>query len=259
MKQSVIAASLLLLSGTVAANECDVSMNGQVSLMNNVLTVTTEDNDIIKIDAGEKLFVNGQRMDVDKNQERWVSEYYNGIYNAVPEAADLALEGVAIANVAVSEVLGNLLGTDSSAVEKIQSKLDDVKQKIEYNFYADDGSIQLDSTNFSDGDFLGAQWEQDFEDTVEEVVTASIGHLMIALGTELIFGDGDTDDFSQRMDNFGQDIEQKIEARAGNLEQKADAFCMSLAKIDIVENNLQNSMQALSGLNLITVDSDRRM
>ncbi|GAB2678168.1 DUF2884 family protein [Aliiglaciecola aliphaticivorans] len=259
MKKSVIAASLLLLTGTAAAGECDVSMDGQVSLMNNILTVTTEDNDIIKIDAGETLFVNGKRMDINKNQERWVAEYYNGIYDAVPVAADLALDGVAIANVAVSEVLGNLLGSESNAVEKIQSKLDDVKQKIEHNFYAEDGSIHLDSADFSDGEFFGAKWEQEFEDTVEEVVTASIGHLMIALGTELIFGDGDTNDFDQRMGNFGQDIEQKIEARADKLEQKADAFCMRLAKIDNVENKLQNSMGELSGLNLITVKSDRKM
>ncbi|MDO6692167.1 YggN family protein [Aliiglaciecola sp. 3_MG-2023] len=259
MKKSVIAASLLLLTGTAAAGECDVSMDGQVSLMNNILTVTTEDNDIIKIDAGETLFVNGKRMDINKNQERWVAEYYNGIYDAVPVAADLALDGVAIANVAVSEVLGNLLGSESNAVEKIQSKLDDVKQKIEHNFYAEDGSIHLDSADFSDGEFFGAKWEQEFEDTVEEVVTASIGHLMIALGTELIFGDGDTNDFDQRMDNFGQNIEQKIEARADKLEQKADAFCMRLAKIDNAENKLQNSMGELSGLNLITVKSDRKM
>ncbi|WP_342805253.1 DUF2884 family protein [Alteromonas sp. M12] len=259
MKQSVIAASILLLSGTAAANECDVSMDGQVSLINNVLTITTEANDVIKIDAGEALFVNGQRMDVNRDQERWVSEYYNGIYDAVPVAAELALDGVAIANVAVSEVLGNLLGTDSNAVDKIQEKLDQIKEKIEFNFYADDGSIHIDSANFSDGDFLGAQWQQDFEETVEEVVTASIGHLMIALGTELIFGDGDTDAFDERLDNFGQNIEQKIEARAEKLEQKADAFCMRLASIDYAENKLQNSMQELSGLNLITVKSDYKM
>lgn len=259
MKLSMIAASVLLISGTATANECDVDIDGQVSLINNVLTITTEDNDIIKIDAGESLFVNGKRMDVNANQERWVSEYYNGIYNAVPVAAEIALEGVAIANVAVSEVLGSLLGTDSNSVTKIQTKLDELKEKIEFNFYAADGSIQLDSTNFSDGDFLGSQWEDEFEDTIEEVVTASIGHIMVAMGTELIFGDGDTDGFEQRMENFGQDIETKIEAQAEKLEQKADAFCLQLASIDYAENKLQNSMKELSGLNLITVNTERKM
>lgn len=260
MKKTLIAASLVLCSGVVMAGECDVNIEGEVALANNVLTITTDDKDVIEIEAGETLHVNGKYIDLSSQQHEWVSNYYHGINEAVPAVADIALDGVAIASTAVTEVLGNLLGTDAAAIDKIQYKLDEIRDKIQYNFYADDGSIQLDSTHFSDGEVFGPDWEEEFEETIEEVVASSIGHLMVAIGTQLIFGDGDTNEFEQRMETFADDIEEKVEAQAAVLEDKADELCMQMVSIDFAENQLQASMSELSGLDLISVNkSQQRM
>lgn len=242
------------------ANECDVNIEGKVALANSVLTITTEDNDVIEIKKGETLHVNGKYVDLSSQQHEWVASYYNGINEAVPAVADIALDGVSIASTAVTEVLGNLLGTDTAAIDKIQYKLDEIRDKIQYNFYADDGSIRLDSTDFSEGEVFGPQWEEEFEETIEEIVASSIGHLMVAIGTQLIFSGGDTSEFEQRMETFAQDIEYKIEGQAELLEEKADELCMQMVSIDFAENQLQASMSELSGLDVISVNtSNRRM
>ncbi|GAA0853986.1 YggN family protein [Aliiglaciecola litoralis] len=259
MKKTLIAASLLVSTSGAMAHQCDVNIEGNVSLVNNVLTVTTEEQDVIAITAGETLRVNGKSVVLNAEQQQWMSSYYNGIYQAVPAVAEIALDGVAIASSAVTEVFGGLLGTDSNAVDKIQYKLDEIRDKIQTKFYAQDGSIQLQSTHFSDGELFGAQWEDDFEEAIEEVVSSSIGHLMVAIGQQLIFGDGDGS-FEQRMETFGEDIERKVEAQAAVIEEKADALCYQMVDIDKAENQLQASLSELSGLDLISVNkSHQRM
>ncbi|GAB5379951.1 MAG: hypothetical protein Alis3KO_14940 [Aliiglaciecola sp.] len=259
MKKTLIAASIALCSTTAFAgnnhDSCNINIDGQVSLIDEVLTITTEDKDVIRIEAGEVVYVNGDEVLLNAEQQNWMSSYYDGIYSAVPAVADIALDGVAIASTAVTEVFGNLLGTDSSAVDNINDKLDEIKDKIQYNFYAEDGSIRLDSTHFSDGEVFGPQWENEFEEAIEEVVMSSIGHLLVAIGTKMMFNGGDTDSFEANMEDFAADIEQRIESQAEELEIKADALCSQLAGVDYVENNLQASVKELSGLNIISIDS----
>ncbi len=260
MKRTIIAASLLMTSGVAMANQCDVNIDGQMSLIDNVLTITTEDNDKIVIHPDYRLYINGSSADLTHEQQDWVAEYHKGITDAVPVVASIALDGVEIAAVAVEEVFNNLLGGDSVDVSELTAKLDELQDEIRYNFYADDGSIRLNSTNFNDGELLGEQWEEEFDQAVEEVVSASIGRLMVAIGTELMFGDGDTSDFEQRMETFAEDIEYKVESQAAAIEERADALCGQLAKVDYVENQLQASVSGLADLNMLSVKhGDKRM
>lgn len=260
MKTTVIAASLLLSSGAAFADQCDVNIDGQLSLINNVLTITTEDNDNVVIQADYQMFINGNTVDLSAEQQEWVVQYYQGITQAVPVVAAIAIDGVELAATALEEVFSNLLGANSQSLSDVTAKLHDLRDDIQYNFYADDGSIQLDSTRFTDGQLLGQQWEAEFEQAIEEVVSSSIGHIMMAIGSELVFGDGDMDDFEQRMETFANDIEYKVESQAMALEQRADALCGQLAQIDYAENKLQSSVRGLSQLNMITVeDHDRKM
>lgn len=264
MKKTLIAASIALCSTTAFAgnnhDSCNINIDGKVSLIDEVLTITTEKNDVIRIEAGDVLYVNNDKVDLNAEEHNWMSSYYHGIHDAVPAVAEIAMEGVTIASIAVGEVFGNLLGADSSAVSDITDKLDELKDKIQYNFYAEDGSIRLDSTQFKDGEVFGSQWENEFEDAIEEVVMSSMGHLMVAIGTKMMFGGDDTESFEADMEEFAADIEQRVEAQAEELEFKADALCAQLAGVDYAENNLQASVKELSDLNIISVDNhDKRM
>lgn len=259
MKKTLIAASIALCSTAAFAgndhDSCNINIDGKVSLIDEVLTITTEDKDVIRIEAGETLYVNNDYVSLNSEQQNWMESYYQGIYSAVPAAADIALHGVAIASTAVTEVFGNLLGANSSAIDDINYKLEEISDKIQYNFYAEDGSIRLDSTQFSDGEVFGPKWENEFEEAIEEVVMSSIGHLLVAIGTKMMFNGGDTDSFEANMEDFAADIEQRIESQAEELEVKAEALCSQLAGIDYVENNLQSSVEELSGLDIISVGS----
>lgn len=249
---------LAALSGTAMADQCDINVDGHMKLQNHVLTVTTDDKDKITIDETHTLYVNGQQIYLDTQQQQWVEDYYQGIHDAVPQVADIAVEGIGIASEAIGLVFGELLGHNSDAVIDLTDKLEEMNEQIQYNFYAEDGSIRLDSDEFENGNFFGEEWEEEFEQAVEELVFDSMGRLMIAIGSEMLMSGGDMDSFEQRMETFAADIEDKVEFRGEELEQKAEALCEHLIKVDMAEEALQGSIDELHALNILKVGDNQQ-
>lgn len=259
MKRTLIAASLVFCSGALLANECNVNIDGKMTLEDQVLTITTEESDVISIESNYQLFVNGDELELSSTEKQWVQDYYNGIYGAVPQAANIAVEGVALASSAISEVFGGLLGQDSQAIDRVTEKLADIGDKVHGSFYAEDGSIRVDSMQFEDGDMFGEQWSNEFEEAVEEVISNSVGQLLIAIGTQMMFGDDqDTEDFDQRMANFSENLESRLEDQATVIEEKAQALCYQMASVDLAENQLQSNISELADLNVFSVDTEKR-
>ena len=254
MRSIIAATALTMMSGTAMAHQCDINLDGNMKLVDNNLTVLTKDKDEILIDQYYQLYVNGQTISLDADQQQWVEDYYSGIHSAVPQVAEITHEAIGLASEAVTHVFGELLGSDASDIQDLTDKLAEIDREIQYNFYAEDGSIRLDSASFEDGDFFGERWEAEFEEAVEELVFNSMGRLMIALGTEMLMSGGDSDAFEQRMENFAHDLESKMEARGEELELKADALCMQLVSVDEAENKLSASIDELSALNVFEVE-----
>jgi hypothetical protein len=252
--RSLIAGVLLCGATQVSANQCNIEFNGNLSLENQILRIQTGDNKDVLIDANKTLFVDGQKITLSSRQRQWVANYYDGISDTVPAAAEIAADALTLASGAINHAFGQLLGDDSEVLTDLTHKIDSLNEEIQFNFYAEDGSIRLHSEQFKNGEFFGRQWEYEFEQAVEEIVTQSIGQLMVAVGTQLIFGGGDMDEFEQRMETFGEQMENKIEYQSVALEAKASALCTTLAKIDYMESKLQENISELADLDVLRVE-----
>jgi hypothetical protein len=253
MRTVIFAGALACCSLPVIANQCNVELNGNMQLENNVLAVKLDNDTRLTIDQDKILYVDGIALTLDTQQQSWVDNYYDGINLAAPQAAAIATDAVALASIALNEVFTELLGSDNTALEDLSEKLRNLDQQIQYNFYADNGDIRLHSESFENGEFFGEQWEAQFEDAIEDLVTDSIGHLMVAIGTQLIFSGGDMTEFEQKMERFGEQMEQKVEYQAEALEDKAEELCATLARVDVAENYLQMNIKQLSKLDVIHV------
>lgn len=253
MRTMIFAGALACSSLTVFANQCDVELNGNMQLENSVLAVNLDNNTRLTIDQDKTLYVDGIALTLDTQQQRWVNTYYDGINQAAPQAAAIATDAIALASTALNEVFTELLGSDNAALADLSDKLRNLDQQIQYNFYAENGDIRLHSESFENGEFFGEQWEAQFEEAIEDLVTDSIGQLMVAIGTQLIFSDEGVDDFEQKMERFGEQIEQKVEYQAEALEDRAEELCATLAKVDRAENHLQMNIKQLSSLDIIQV------
>ena len=259
MRATILAATLACSSLPVFAHQCNIELNGNMSLENNVLMVKLENNTNLTIDQNKMLYIDNQSISLNAEQQSWVNDYYDGINSAAPQAANIAADAVALASTAVNEVFTELLGSENHALADLSDKLQDLDKQIQYNFYAENGDIRLSSDSFEKGEFFGEQWEAQFENAIEDIVTDSIGHLMVAIGTQMIFNGGDMDAFEAKMERFGEQMEDKIEYQASALEGKAEKLCSTLKKVDYAEQQLQQIKQ-LQTLDVIQIyDQPDRM
>ena len=263
MRSTLLVGALVCCSLPVLAldsnNKCNVELNGNMQLEDNVLTVVLDNNTDMTIDQDKILYVDGIALTLDTKQQGWVDNYYDGINQAVPQAASIATDAVALASIAMHEVFTELLGSDSTELADLSEKLRNLDQQIQYNFYADNGDIRLDSSSFENGTFFGKQWESQFEKAIKNLATESMGHLMVAIGTQLIFSGEDMHEFEKKMDRFGEQMEQKVKYQATELEKKAGVFCATLAQVDFAETQLKR-IKHLADLDIIQVqDQPDRM
>lgn len=241
------------------SSKCNVELNGNMQLESNVLSIALHDDTHMTIDQNKILYVNGIALNLDTQQQIWVDSYYDGINQAVPQAAEIATDAIALAGVALNEAFIELLGSNNAAVTDLSEKLHNLEKRIQYNFYAENGDIHLYSDSFKNGGFFGQQWESQFEEAIKNLVTESMGHLIVAIGTQLIFNGDDMHEFDQKMERFGEKMEQKVKYQAAALEKETDILCSTLAQIDFAETQLQQIKQ-LAGLDIIRIqDQPDRM
>ena len=253
---SLVAAGLLV-SGVANANatfnneHCDVELDGNIQYYKGLLTVDMKNGSTMTITEDYELTINGESVSLDREQQRWVEDYYDQIDTAIPMTLNIAAEGLEIASSAVGEVFGELLGADDEMVMEFSELFDGLSEEMKIRFYDDQGNIRVDSTEFNQPGWFDNAWEDEFEARVESLVSQSVGRIMVAIGTEMMFGDGDMQAFEQKMERFGETIENRVEAQAEALEGKADELCAVLAKADYAENQMQKHINGLDGLNLL--------
>lgn len=266
MKKHVLASIIgatLMASASASAhvefdNSCDVDLSGDIQYQQGLLTVEMDKRNTMTIDEDYNVSVNGERLDLTSEQQAWAEDYYGHIQEAIPLTIDIASEGLEIASVTVTEVFGELLGTDDSLIEDFNVLFSDMNDEIQAHFYDANGEFQINTADLDEDGWMSDKWDNEFEEKVEEMVEKSMGKILIAVGTQMLWSDGNMDEFEAKMENFGESIEARVEERAEGLEFKAEALCNVLAKADYAENQLANSVSELSALNILEVENNQQ-
>ncbi|WP_181405183.1 DUF2884 family protein [Aestuariibacter sp. GS-14] len=240
-------------------NQCNTQLHGSINYQYGKLTVTTEEGDAVLITPKHELFIKGEKVELSDDEQRWVSDYYTSIETAIPMTVQIATEGLHVASFAVTEVFSEMLGTDNEMVQEFDEFFTDLKAELDTRFYATDGSYQFNSEGLNGNNWIDDTWEDEFESRVENLVEKSMGHMLMAIGRQMLFEDGDMEDFASRMENFGATIEERVGAQTEALEQKADELCTVLAKADYAETRMQKHIPGLNGLDLLEISRDYKM
>ena len=236
-------------------NSCDMELDGHIQYYQGDLTVQMDNGLVMTIDSHHNMTIDGESVSLDSEQQRWVSEYYNNIDIAIPMTLNIASEGLQIANVAVTEVFTELLGGDQMG-DDFRELFDSLETKLNTSFYDDAGNIRVDSTKFDEPGWFDESWEQEFEAQIESLISESMGRILIAVGTQMLWEGGDMSEFEQKMERWGEDLEYRLESQAAALEEKGDALCKVLKKADYAEGKMQASISGLDDLNLLDIDQN---
>ena len=251
----LIASSVLSAPSFAHDNTCDIELNGHIQYYQGLLTVDMQDGTTLSIDETHTLQINGETPSLNKEQQQWVTTYYDSIDTAIPMSLTIASEGLEIASVAVTEVFGELLGSNNQLTEDFDSMFVSLEDKLNQSFYDQAGNIKIDSTQLEEPGWFDEQWEDEFEEQIESLVAQSMGRILIAVGTQMLWDGGDMTEFEDKMERFGESLETRIETQANDLEQKSAALCEVLKQADYAESKMQTNIPGLDGLNLLDIDN----
>lgn len=258
--KSIVAATLAatLTSGAVLAHDssCNVELDTGFSIDKSTIAfLDKHDETIYKIVGDEELIVQGEVVDLNDSQQQLVNEYSTSIRAMVPEIQSIAIEGVDLAVTGVNLAFNELLGEGNDIATELTRELTLVREDVSTKFSEEHG-FTIGENGINDGEFFGEEFEERIESVVEKAVMNSMGTLLVAVGQEMLFSGGDTDAFEARMENFGENIEHQMEARAEKIEEKADALCESALAIDMLEEKMKLSIDELSAINVISTNSN---
>ena len=81
-----VAITSALISGQALAhdknfqtNSCDMELDGHIQYYQGDLTVTMDNGSVMSIDAQHNMTVNGEAVSLNREQKKWVGEYYDNI------------------------------------------------------------------------------------------------------------------------------------------------------------------------------------
>ena len=248
-----------LVCSTALAKQCDVNFNYGVIIDPHHVRMLKHGQTYVQINGQNQLFVNGREISLEKDQQALLSQYTLGIRQQVPEIVTIAIEGVDIGLKAVNQVIGGLTGENSAAHQKFQQKFDEMQSRLRKRFNHSDNNYYIGAQDFDD---FGEIFAGEFESEIEEIVSNSIGSILMAVGAA-ITNDDDAqnsekrvDTFDKRMTDMGKNLKLEISSRVSSLEHKADKFCQNLIQLDVIETKLQQSIYQLLEFDLIKTSGE---
>ncbi|MBM7071060.1 YggN family protein [Shewanella sp. 202IG2-18] len=243
---ALVITSALTTSAVMAHDnkDCNVSLNYDLAIKPNMMVVSDNGTEKYRIEQS-KLFVQGKKISLDSKQTQLLNQYSDEMYAQVPEVIDLVNDAMEMASGAVTISMNTLLGDDASG--KIEELMEGLQARVAKIAYQDGSEFYLGATDST----IDSAFDEEFEKEIEDAVKNSIGSIMISLGSQLISSDGGSFDekmasFEQKMEKMGNDIETQVEAKAQQLEYKADAMCDNFKELAKLEVRVRKAIPAIS-------------
>ncbi len=248
---------LSLFSFNIHAEQCSVNFNYGVIIDPSHIRIIDMGQTVMQINGENQLFVKGREVELNQDQEQLINQFSSGIRSQVPEIVSIAIDGVDIGLKAVNKAIGSLTGENSASQQKVQAKFEELKSRIRTRFNQSANNYYIAPQDFADFDDI---FTGEFEEEIEEIISDSIGTILLAVGEALISDNSNDNNghseerlssFDNRIEAMGKDLTLEISASANALEKKAEQFCLNLTELDKIESEIQDSIKALRHINLI--------
>lgn len=226
------------------SDECQVEFKNDVMITPEQLHITTAQQSKWTINDNGDVLKDGERVSLTATQQDAMRNYADSLRVQLPKVANIALEGVKIAGVALDEV-SNALQLNS--LDSIGSVLDELHLEINETFYQDGAFVMGKQTFDQFGNNFDQQFEERIESALQGAMMESIGSILVAIGSEMTNSNGDMSSFEQRMETMGQAIEEKVEMQARVIEKQANQLCGQFEDIAQKEQQLSQNIPEFTG------------
>ncbi len=253
MKTKLAIALSLLLSTSAMAHEqhaeqhnsCNINIEKSVKVTPSLIQVLDGEESLYRIENGSTLYTQGKRVHLTEEQQALVEEYSALIQELAPKVAQVISDALEIAQSAVSGVISELFGQDT----ELQNKVDSIIQRMQ-----DKAAPMVDQAKgeyFLAKDVIdnaGDDFGKEIEQEVESLLKESSGHLLMLVGKMLIDGEDGMNGLEQKMEAFGEQMEQ----RGNELEARAEAMCQQAVRLDELETRMQKEIPQFAKFDLLS-------
>ncbi|WP_240485151.1 DUF2884 family protein [Aestuariibacter salexigens] len=231
--------------------KCDVDLHYGMVVTRDHIRVLEESRTLYQINDKKQLFVQGNLLELEKQQQALLKEFAGGLHYVVPKMTVLATEGVALATDTIEQVYIGLVGQDHGSYEKIQRAMDNVKSRVDKkfiyskkNYYIGPGSLE----------HVDDMVDKEIEAQLEQAINTSVGGILSAISGVASSSDASDErvaELSKRLEEMELQLEQEVAPKAESLRQKANWFCNKLQRLDEIEESLRQSVPELYAYNII--------
>ncbi|RPA38365.1 YggN family protein [Shewanella frigidimarina] len=224
--------------------KCNVTLNYDVTVEPKKLQISDNGAEKYRVEL-DQLYVDGKKVTLNAKQQTLLTQYSDELSRQVPEVIDLVGDVVVMASQAVNMALTPIFGdATGSQIDKLMTG---IQKRIDTMAYQQGDKFYLGSTESS----IEHAFNEEFEQEIEQMVTNSMGSLMMTLGSQIMSSEGGSfeekmNTFSQKMDNVGKDIEQQLESQSQGLEQRADKICDNFEGLLVLESQVRKDIPELA-------------
>lgn len=259
MKALLIAATLLI--GTTSAHEqqCNIQLDKDLIITPDSVTIQSNNIELWRINSQGKLWLETKSMPTDNKTQQQLQQFQADIRQQTGQTIALVEDALVLASDAINTVVSELTGEPVSNSSAINTAMAKVKAYSDSLMHTQQDNITVYGSRFNTADKV---FDQAFEQAIEQTVTQSIGSIMQIVGKALTSSEGSFEQrmtaFADKMENFGSQLEQKIESQVSTLEQRGKALCDSLHKLDKLETDIQQAIPQMRQYDLIEISQSNK-
>jgi len=251
MKTLFIATSLLISSQANANTSCNLTLEHDLLINQQLVTLQSNQQDIWRIDTTGQLWLADKKHTTDTDTQQLLAQYQHGVRNQATATVEIVSQAMLLATEALSHVVTELTGKPLTANPEMQQALNRIKETTDSLIIRGDSTLELKGSQLSK---LDQAFDDEFSQTIENLVQDSMGNILMQMGKAMMSGQGNVEQrmetFGQKMTHFGNQLEQRLQAKAKQLEQDSDALCVELQHLNTLENDIQQRIPAMAQFDL---------
>lgn len=250
MKKTLLATTLVLSSFSALAQtpQCDININNELHLKDNVVSVYQQGEPKVVIDQNNQLFINGDKIDLNQMQQQAVKNYREKVSTYVPKAKDIADQGVDLANEVIDDVSESF--NDPNSFNNLKKTMNDFYADIESRYY-NNGEWVLKKDAVSDA---LAHWKADSAAAMQRF-NGEFFSSAFAVLSEKMKADGSVNlsELQNQLIDLKTKVQTKLQSQSTELQKEANDYCVDLKGIAKDEEALRQQVPQLKGYEVFVI------
>ncbi|MDP5210418.1 DUF2884 family protein [Microbulbifer sp. 2205BS26-8] len=235
-------------ASSITGDNCNVSLHYSVRVGTDFLEVQNTDSgdQLVHFRPPTRLLVDGTPIPLNQQQQQLLQNYRQKLHRAGRETLLITLEAMDIAMAGLSMAITALAGPDHPDNLELQRLSKELLQRTEERLNREGEIYQLGDSEI--GDFIDKTISEEFEPRIEQLAresaTTIAWHALKAVFTA-----------GQNLEQqVTEEAEQMLEQRSNQIEQHAERLCASLSSLDRLEQQVHQSIPALTSYDLVRVE-----